>query len=147
MLYVELRCDYATSMPLRNLAPSSTWSQRKNKSIKYVNYLNRQVEVKIDRPLNSFHPKHGLRYEVNYGFVPGTMAEDGEEIDVYVLGVARPLEKFRGKCVAVIHRTNDNDDKLVVIPAEMNDISDEEIKKLTHFQEKYFKSVIIRKTD
>jgi len=45
----------------------------------------------------------------------------------------------------VIHRTNDNDDKLVVTQ-NGEDFSDEEIEKLVEFQEKYFKHVILRKS-
>ncbi len=107
-------------------------------------FIGLQVEVTIDRPINSKHPKHGFVYEVNYGFIPNTKAPDGEETDAYVLGVNEPLETFKGKCVAVIHRLDDNDDKLVVIPDAMADITDEEILKLTKFQEKFFTSEIIR---
>ena len=110
----------------------------------YTQYLGKEVQVVMDRPLGSNHPKHGFRYEVNYGFVPDTKAPDGEEIDAYVLGVDTPLENFSGKCIAVIHRTNDNDDKLVVIPNNIEDISDEEIIKLTHFQEQFFTLKILR---
>ncbi len=105
--------------------------------------LGKIVKVKIDRPIGSKHPKHDLYYLVNYGFVPDTKAVDGEELDAYVLGVFTPVEEFTGKCIAIIHRTNDNDDKLVVCPEE-RDFSDQEITALTEFQEKYFKSVIVR---
>ena len=110
----------------------------------YTSYLGKIVQVTMDRPLGSKHPKHGFKYEVNYGYIPDTQAPDGEEIDAYVLGVDGAIEKFEGKCVAVIHRTNDDDDKLVVIPKDMNDISDDEIIKQTKFQEQFFKMVIIR---
>ena len=73
-------------------------------------FLNQIVTVKIDRPLNSKHPKFDMIYEVNYGFVPNTIAPDGEELDVYVLGIDKPLEEFTGRCIAIIHRTNDSDD-------------------------------------
>ena len=106
-------------------------------------YLGKIVNVEIDRPLNSKHPKHEFTYEVNYGYVPGTMSGDGEELDCYVLGVDEPLKIFKGECIAVIHRLNDDDDKLVVVPIGTN-ISDDEIRKLTHFQEQYFESEIIR---
>lgn len=106
-------------------------------------YIGKTVQVEIDRPLNSKHPKHGFIYPVNYGFVPNTVSGDGEEIDCYVLGVDKPLKNFTGKCVAVIHRTNDNDDKLIIVP-EDKDITDEEIRELTNFQEQYFESEIIR---
>jgi inorganic pyrophosphatase len=106
-------------------------------------YLNKIVKVTVDRPLNSKHEKFDLIYEANYGFISGTSAPDGEELDAYILGVNEPVEEFTGKCVAIIHRLNDNDDKLIVVP-ESFQISDEEIKKLTNFQEKWFKSTIIR---
>lgn len=111
---------------------------------KSKDFLNKLVKVKIDRPLNSKHPKHGFIYETNYGFIPDTMSSDGEELDAYVLGVDGPLEEFQGKCIAIIHRTNDDDDKLVVVPEKSNIFSNEEIMKQVEFQEKFFKSVIIR---
>ena len=107
-------------------------------------FLGKMVEVKIDRAKGTKHPKHDFYYESNYGFVPNTLSPDGEELDAYVLGVDEALESFKGKCVAIIHRTNDNDDKLVIIPKDMKEISDEEIRKQTNFQEKFFESVIIR---
>lgn len=110
-----------------------------------TDYLGKSVLVKIDRPLNSKHPKHGFIYELNYGFVPDTRSPDGEELDAYILGVAEPLETFTGKCIAVIHRTNDDDDKLVVIPEDTKDMTDEEIRAATNFQEQFFKSEIIRR--
>lgn len=106
-------------------------------------YIGKTVKVKIDRPLNSKHPKHGFIYEANYGYVPNTISGDGEELDCYVLGVNEPLEEFEGKCIAVIHRTNDNDDKLIIVP-EGKQFTDEEIRELTKFQEQYFESEIIR---
>ena len=106
-------------------------------------YLDKEVNVKIDRPLNSKHPKHGFKYELNYGYIPNTTSGDGEELDCYVLGVEEPITKFTGKCIAVIHRLNDDDDKLIVVP-DGKEFTDEEIKKLTHFQEQYFESEIIR---
>ena len=113
------------------------------KQIESYKYIGNIVQVKIDRPLNSKHPKYGFVYPVNYGFVPNTISEDGEELDCYVLGVNKMIESFEGKCIAVIHRTNDNDDKLIVVPEEKN-YTDEEIRKLTNFQEQYFESEIIR---
>ena len=107
------------------------------------NYLGKIVNVKIDRPLNSKHPKHGFTYELNYGYVPNTISGDGEELDCYILGVNEPIEEFEGECIAVIHRTNDDDDKLIIVPKGLN-FTDEEIRKLTEFQEKYFASIIIR---
>jgi inorganic pyrophosphatase len=104
-------------------------------------YLNQTVKVVFDRPLGTKHPKHGFTYEVNYGYVPDTKAADGEELDVYYLGVNTPLTEAEGKCIAIIHRTNDDDDKLVIVP-EGTHISDEEIIKQVHFQEQWFQSVL-----
>lgn len=106
-------------------------------------YLNKKVTVKMDRPLGSKHPKHGFIYPVNYGYIPNTVSGDGEELDAYVLGEHKPLETFTGKVVAIIHRTNDNDDKLVVM-ADGRDYTDDQIRALTEFQEQYFESVIYR---
>ena len=107
-------------------------------------YLDTIVNVKIDRPLGSKHPKHGFFYPVNYGFIPNTISGDGEELDAYVLGEHKPLETFEGRVVAIIHRTNDDDDKLIVMKDGRN-YSDDQIKALTEFQEQFFESIIYRK--
>lgn len=106
-------------------------------------YLGKIVEVVIDRPLGSRHPKHDFVYEANYGYVPGTKSPDGEELDAYYLGVDKPIDKASGKCIAVIHRIDDNDDKLVVVPENI-ELTNDEIEKATHFQEQWFKHEIIR---
>ena len=106
-------------------------------------FLGRQVTVRIDRPLGSRHPEHGFRYAVNYGFVPGVIAPDGEELDAYVLGVDEPLQAFTGRCIAVVHRLDDDDDKLVVVPQGV-DLSDAEIRAQTRFQERFFDACIVR---
>lgn len=107
-------------------------------------YLNKIVTVKMDRPLGSKHPDHGFIYPVNYGYIPGTISGDGEELDAYVLGEHKPLQTFTGRVIAIIHRKGDNDDKLVVMREDRN-YSDEQIMALTEFQEQYFDSVIYRK--
>jgi len=81
-------------------------------------------------------------HEVNYGYVPNTKAPDGEEIDVYVLGVDTPVKKFIGICIAVIHRLDDDDDKLIVVPNGVS-FSKEKILELVNFQEQHFKSEVI----
>ena len=107
-------------------------------------YLGKELYIKIDRPLGSKHPKHGFIYPINYGYVPNTISGDGEELDAYLLGVFEPVDDYNGKCIAIIHRTNDNDDKLIVVPIDKN-YSDDEIEALVEFQEEYFKHVLIRK--
>lgn len=108
-----------------------------------LQYLNKILEVKIDRPLGSTHPKHGFIYPINYGYVPNTISGDGEELDCYILGIYEPLKTFKGKCIAIIHRTNDDDDKLVLAP-ESKTYTNTEIRALTDFQERYFESELIR---
>ena len=111
-----------------------------------IDFLDKTLGVTIDRPLGSKHPKHGFIYPVNYGYVPNTISGDGEELDCYILGIYEPIEAFKGKCIAIIHRLNDNDDKLIIVP-ENKSFSNNEIQVLTEFQEQYFKSEIIRSSN
>lgn len=106
-------------------------------------YIGKTIDIKVDRPLGSKHPKYDLIYPVNYGYVPNTVSGDGEELDCYILGVNEPVQEFSGKCIAVIHRTNDDDDKLIITEDGTN-YTDAEINELTDFQEKYFEHIIIR---
>ena len=108
-----------------------------------IRFIGKEVTIEIDRPLGSIHPKHNFVYQVNYGFVPGTVAPDGEAVDAYLLGINEPLRLFKGTCIAIIHRIDDDDDKLVVVPKGMENITDETIYQLIDFQEKFFKSQII----
>lgn len=59
------------------------------------------------------------------------------------MGVFEPVEHYKGKCIAIIHRTNDNDDKLIIVPNGKN-YSDDAINALVEFQERYFEHTIIR---
>ena len=105
--------------------------------------LGKIVKVTVDRPLGSYHPKHkDLYYPVNYGFVKGIVAGDGEEQDAYVLGVSEPLTEYTGKVLAIIHRLNDVEDKWVVAPPELT-FTKEEIYKQVEFQERYFRIEIL----
>ena len=106
-------------------------------------YLGKEVEVTIDRPLGSKHPVHGFVYDVNYGFIGGVKAPDGEDLDAYYLGADEPLISAKGTCIAIVHRNDDDDDKLVVVP-KGTDMTDEEIMKAVHFQEKWFDIEIVR---
>lgn len=106
-------------------------------------YLGKIVDVTVDRQLGTKHPKWEFTYDVNYGYLEGIKAPDGEDLDAYVLGVDVPIENFNGKVVAIVHRLKDDDDKLVVIPQEQS-VTDEEIEKSTNFQEKFFEHIIVR---
>ncbi len=106
-------------------------------------YLWKQVAVTIDRPLGSKHPQHNFEYELNYWYIPDTMSADGEELDSYVLDMPLPIGRCVWTCIGYIHRTNDDDDKLLVVMDDGNTFTKEQIKALVDFQEKWFESEII----
>lgn len=105
------------------------------------NYLGKTVEVIVDRPIGYVHFTKGvtLRYTVNYGYIPGVMGGDGEEQDVYILGVNQPLERFTGRITAAIRRRDDNEDKFVAAPDGV-ELHQAQIAEAIHFVEKYFDS-------
>lgn len=115
--------------------------------MKNLEYLNKIIEAKIDRPIGSSHLKYPDHiYLVNYGYIPNTVSGDGKELDCYVLGEYKPLSEFKGKCIAIIHRLNDDDDKLILAPENKN-FTNAEIRLLTDFQERFYKSEIIRNSN
>lgn len=106
-------------------------------------YMGKTVEVIIDRPIGYHHVTKGvhLDYTVNYGYIPGVMGGDGDEQDVYVLGVEEPLERFTGTVIGAIRRRDDNEDKLVAAPAGIR-FHQGQIAEAVNFVEKYFDSKI-----
>jgi len=106
-------------------------------------FLGKFVDVKIDQPMGSKHPKHNYYFSINYGFIPNTLTPDDGEVDAYILGVFKPIDTFHGQCIAVIQRTDDEDDKLIVVPENVS-FTDEQIKAITDFQERFFNSNILR---
>ena len=111
--------------------------------MKSEEYLNKVVKVNVDRKLGSKHPKYNYVYPINYGYVPDTISGDGEELDCYIIGVFDPVLEFEGRCIAIIKRINDNDDKLIIAPKDKN-YSDDAIEALVEFQERFFKHTLIR---
>ena len=109
----------------------------------YAGIIGRTVSGTVDRPLGSFHPEYkDMYYPVNYGYIEGIMAPDGEEQDAYILGVSEPVEKFTGRIIAVVHRADDVEEKWVVCPEGMT-FTAEEIMEQIRFQEQYYQSEII----
>jgi inorganic pyrophosphatase len=106
-------------------------------------FLGKEVEVIFDRPLGSKHPKHGFTYEVNYGYIEGVLAPDGEDLDAYYLGTDQSLQKITGIVKAIVHRLDNDDDKLVVMPKDLS-MTDDEISQAVHFQEQWFEHKIFR---
>ena len=102
------------------------------------------VTVIVDRAMGTYHPLYpDMYYPINYGYVEGIIAKDGEAQDAYILGVLEPVKQFRGKVIAIIRRTNDIEDKWIVAPEGMN-FSNDEIAEKVYFQEKYFDVTIER---
>lgn len=109
-----------------------------------LHWLGQKVRVVIERPIGSHHPEHGFIYEVNYGYLPGVPAPDGEELDAYVLGVEVPIEECRGRVVAIVHRRDDVEDKLVVSLGGTWD--SHSIARAIDFQERYSDAEVVMKT-
>ena len=108
-----------------------------------MDYLGKTVHMIVDRPKGSVHPKcPDMVYGVNYGYVEnGIVMPDGDTVDVYLLGVDEPVEAYTGTVTAVIHRRDDDEDKLIVLPEGMS-VTREDIRRETHFCEQYFDGVI-----
>ncbi|MGH3569493.1 MAG: inorganic diphosphatase [Pseudonocardia sp.] len=110
-----------------------------------LSYLHQQVTLQFDRPAGSLHPVHGYRYPINYGYVPGTHAPDGDELDGYYLGTDQPLTHADGTTIAVIHRIDDDDDKLVVTADPTTaQFTDTDISAAVEFQEHPGRYLILR---
>lgn len=104
--------------------------------------IGSKVKVTVDRPLGSEHPTFAFIYPINYGYIDGILAGDGEYQDAYILGVSEACDTFEGEIIAVIHREDDNEDKWVVAPSGMK-FTKEEIERETWFVEQWFISRII----
>ncbi|SKA61034.1 inorganic pyrophosphatase [Eubacterium uniforme] len=101
------------------------------------------VKVTVDRPLGSYHPEYkDMYYPINYGYIEGIIAPDGEEQDAYILGVDEPLKVFKGKIIAIIRRSDDVEEKWVVAP-EGAEYTADEIMKQVEFTEKFYDSTVI----
>ena len=105
-------------------------------------FLGETIDIVIDRPLGSVHPKYeNIVYSVNYGYVPNVFSNDGEELDVYLLGVDVPVATCQANIIAIIYRLDDIEDKLVAAPEGIA-FTKEEIKRAVAFQEQYFTTEI-----
>ena len=107
-------------------------------------YIGKIVDIEIDRPLGSRHPKYkDFIYPINYGFVPNTVNGDGEELDCYIIDLDKKVQKVSGKCIGIINRLNDCEDKLIITVKD-EEYSNEEILNKVNFQEQFFISELIR---
>ena len=106
-------------------------------------YLGVTVTIGIDRPVGYVHHKgeKTLVYPINYGYIPDVLGGDGEELDVFLLGVDEPVENFTGRIIGIAYRADDVEDKLVGAPQGVS-FSADEIRSFVDFQEKYYDSYI-----
>ncbi len=102
-------------------------------------YLGKEVHIEIDRPVGYVHhkEKYDLIYPINYGYIPGVLGGDGEELDVYVLGISEPIATFDGIIVGIVFRENDVEDKLIAAPLGAR-FTAEEMAAAIDFQEQYY---------
>ena len=114
------------------------YSEEERKAL-VSSYLGKTVRIKIDRPIGYVHKKPGktLVYPINYGYIPGVLGGDGEELDVYLLGVDEPVEEFEGRIIGIVYRQNDVEDKLIMTPAGAA-FDKKTIEKQIDFQETYY---------
>ena len=111
---------------------------KRNKRPDLEMYLGKTVQITVDRPLGSTHPKYpAMVYPVNYGYLTGLYGGDGEGQDVYLLGVDKPVSNYTAKVIAIIYRKDDKEDKLVAAPEGML-FTEKQIRQAVHFQEQYF---------
>ena len=104
--------------------------------------LGKEVDIVMDRPVGTHHPKHPhIVYPINYGYIDGMLSADGEGIDVYLLGIHEPLDTYHAKIIAVIRREDDIEDKLAAAPVGM-DFSEQEIADAIRFQEQFYRSSV-----
>lgn len=106
-------------------------------------YLGKTVTIQIDRPIGYVHKKADriLTYPINYGYIPGVLGGDGEELDVFLLGVDEPVSTYKGRIIGIVYRADDVEDKLVMAPDGVS-FTAEEIARAVYFQEKYYKTAI-----
>lgn len=104
-------------------------------------YLGKTVTIKIDRPIGYVHRKknYTLTYPINYGYIPGVIGGDGEELDVYLMGVNTPVSEYTARIIGIVHRHNDVEDKLIAAPDGMI-FCEDEIAEAIHFQEQYYET-------
>lgn len=106
-------------------------------------YLGKIVRIGIDRPIGYVHHKkdYSLVYPINYGYIPEVLGGDGEELDVYLMGVPYAVEEYEGRIIGIVHRNNDVEDKLIMAPVGVV-YTAQEIAEAIRFQEKYYDTYV-----
>lgn len=106
-------------------------------------YFGKTVHIEIDRPVGYVHhkQKYDLIYPINYGYIPGVLGGDAEELDVYLLGVSEPVKEYDAQIIGAVFRTDDVEDKLVGAPVGQS-YTKEEIEAAVYFQERWHQSYV-----
>ena len=106
-------------------------------------YLGKVVDIEIDRPIGYVHKKknYDLVYPINYGYIPGVLGGDDEELDVYLMGLDEPVTAYTCRIVGIVYRRNDVEDKLIAAPVDKR-YTAEEIAAAIHFQEQYYDTYV-----
>ncbi len=106
-------------------------------------YLGKTVTIVIDRPIGYIHQKkdYALHYPINYGYIPGVLGGDGEELDVYLLGIDHPVREYTCRIIGIVYRRNDVEDKLIAAPDGMT-FSAGQIADAIRFQEQYYDTYV-----
>ena len=114
------------------------FSEKRKRTIKEL--MGKEARIVVDRPIGYQHGD--ILYPINYGYIPGIIAGDGEEQDAYILGVKEPISEFNGQVIAAILRNDDCEDKLVVAP-KGTVYHQGQIAQAVAFQEQYFDSRVL----
>ena len=151
--FPEKAAQYAAKkreLSVRFAADRVSYTEGKAELIGYLlrkamvwSYLGKTVTVEIDRPIGYVHhkEKYDLQYPINYGFIPGVLGGDGEELDVYVLGEERPCQSCNGSIIGIAHRENDVEDKLI-LSADGKHYTAQQMLDAISFQEKYYRTTV-----
>lgn len=144
--YEELKLRLAALYPNdRNAytAGKAEWIAYALRKAMVWSYLGREIDMEVDRPIGYVHRKklYTLVYPINYGYIPGVLGGDGEELDVYLLGVDRPVECFHARVIGIVHRKNDVEDKLIAAPVGMS-FTSAEMAKAIFFQEQHYDTFV-----
>lgn len=145
--YEDLKISLARQTPADS--GREKYTKGKHDFIAYIlrkalvtSYLGKTVTIKMDRPIGSIHPKHpDLVYPINYGYIPNVFGGDGEELDVYLLGVDVPVEEYTARIIGIVHRRNDVEDKLIAAPEGFY-FDQQQMAKAVCFQKQYYESEI-----
>ena len=103
--------------------------------------LLKRLKVEMNGAVTGAMQERGIVYPLNYGYIPGVLGGDGEELDVYLIDVNEPVERFTGRIIGIAHRENDIEDKLIMAPPDKKFTRDE-VERAVHFQEQYYNTQI-----